>query len=101
MLCKAEEETANHLLLSYSFAWNVWSKIMVWWGIQWVIPGSFDNLMHWWLGWKFRKKAKQVWRVIFISVVWSLWLYRNDCIFNNTQPDIDDLCEVIKVRVAM
>lgn len=43
----------------------------------------------------------QVWRVVFISVVWSLWLYRNDCVFNNTQPDIAALCELIKIRVAL
>lgn len=60
VLCKAEEETASHLLLFCPFSWNVWSKIMVWWGIQWVIPGSVDDLMHWWLGWKSRKKTKQV-----------------------------------------
>ncbi|KAL7247139.1 hypothetical protein ACSBR2_002120 [Camellia fascicularis] len=57
--------------------------------------------MQWWLGWKVRKKEKLVWRVVFISCVWSLWSYRNDCIFNNTQPTVVDLCELIKIRVAM
>ncbi|GMQ00214.1 hypothetical protein CsSME_00047402 [Camellia sinensis var. sinensis] len=74
---------------------------MDWWGIQWVIPGSFEELMQWWLGWKVRKKEKLVWRVVFISCVWSMWTYRNDCIFNNTQPAVVDLCELIKIKVAM
>ncbi|GMP24336.1 hypothetical protein CsSME_00001634 [Camellia sinensis var. sinensis] len=74
---------------------------MDWWGIQWVIPRSFEDLIQWWLGWKFMKKEKQVWGAVFISIVWSLWIYRNDCIFNNTQLTIDELCKLIKVRVAM
>lgn len=97
LLCKVEEETCNHILLFCPFAWLVWSNIMAWWGIQWVLPGSFEGLMQWWLGWKLRKKEKRVWRVIFISVIWSLWMYRNDCLFNNTQPDYVVLCELIKI----
>ncbi|GMP42915.1 hypothetical protein CsSME_00012491 [Camellia sinensis var. sinensis] len=31
---------------------------MDWWGMQWVILGSFEDLMQWWLRWKFRKKQK-------------------------------------------
>lgn len=101
VLCKAEEETCNHLLLSCNFVWRVWSNIMAWWEIQWVSPGSFEGLMYWWLGWRLKKKVKEVWWVVFISVVGSLWMYRNDCVFNNVNPDADALSELIKIRVAM
>lgn len=50
VLCKVGEESSNHLLLSCSFVWHVWSNIIDWWGLQLVLPGSFEGLMLWRLG---------------------------------------------------
>ncbi|GMP75077.1 hypothetical protein CsSME_00032292 [Camellia sinensis var. sinensis] len=69
---------------------------MDWCGIKWVIPGSLESLIQWWLRWRFRKKERQVWRAVLISVIWSLWKFKNYCVFNGTQPRIEELSELIK-----
>lgn len=48
VFCNKEEETDNHVLLHCHFVWLVWSKIMNWWGIQWMTSKSVDELLHWW-----------------------------------------------------
>ncbi|KAL7198649.1 hypothetical protein ACSBR2_021034 [Camellia fascicularis] len=101
VFCQAEVESLNHVLLLCPFAWKVWSNLMKWWGLLWVSPSSVVMLMHWWLGWKSRKKEKQVWRSILIAALWSLWKCRNDYLFNGQQHTCEDLCELIKVRVAL
>ncbi|GMP75068.1 hypothetical protein CsSME_00032284 [Camellia sinensis var. sinensis] len=59
-----------------------------------------ESLIQWWLQWMFRKKERQLWRAVLISVIWSLRNFRNYCVFNGTQPSIEELSELIKVRVA-
>lgn len=40
VFCKSEVESQNHVLLHCGCIWKVWSGIVGWWGLCWVIPGS-------------------------------------------------------------
>lgn len=42
-----------------------------------------------------------MWKAIPLAVFWSVWKHRNDVIFNMVQPNMEELCDLIKVRVAM
>ncbi|KAG5525575.1 hypothetical protein RHGRI_032018 [Rhododendron griersonianum] len=35
------------------------------------------------------------------AILWSLWKARNDIIFRNSTPDLDDVVDIIKFRVAI
>ncbi|KAL7250351.1 hypothetical protein ACSBR1_012370 [Camellia fascicularis] len=59
-----------------------------------------NEFLHWWFGFKFRKKELRIWNAIPIAVVWSLWRLKNNCLFRGAQPNFESLSELIKVRVA-
>ncbi|CAL5380958.1 unnamed protein product [Camellia sinensis] len=100
VFCKLVPETLHHILLLCPFAWKLWSSVIDWWGSNWVSPSSVIELLHWWVGFKFRKKELMIWNVIPFAVIWSLWRLRNECIFRGAQPNLENLIELVKVRVV-
>ncbi|XP_028121359.1 uncharacterized protein LOC114318621 [Camellia sinensis] len=64
-------------------------------------PGSVVDLFVWWSGTKIRKKELQLWNAIPFDATWSIWKLRNDCVFNSAHPNFMELCELIKIRVAI
>lgn len=44
---KEEVESLNHLLLFCPFVWKIWSCIIHWWGMPWIVPGSIEGLLQW------------------------------------------------------
>ncbi|CAL5340992.1 unnamed protein product [Camellia sinensis] len=99
--CKTKAESICHVLLHCHFSWRVWSAILNWWEVQGALPGSVEAVLHWWEGVKLSKKEKLLWKVIPPAVFWSLWKLRNECIFQAAKPHLEDLCELVKIRVAL
>ncbi|KAL7171101.1 hypothetical protein ACSBR2_035873 [Camellia fascicularis] len=81
--------------------WLLWSNIVRWWGMQWVLPGSVNCLLHWWSGCEMMKLEKKIWKVLPLAILWSTWKHRNECVFSGSHPNLEDLCELVKIRVAM
>lgn len=44
---------------------------------------------------------KHLWEATFFATLWSLWLVRNDYVFNNASTRAGDVGEQVKTRVAM
>ena len=98
-LCGSGLETVNHLLIWWDFSWQLWFKILRWWVLLWVVPGSFGSLLEWWKGFKFKKAKRVVWRVIPFAIFWSVWLCKNSAVFSNLQPVLEDVFDIVKWRV--
>ncbi|KAG5527982.1 hypothetical protein RHGRI_028796 [Rhododendron griersonianum] len=79
----------------------VWSCIVDWWHVKWVCPSSVEALIAWWFGNRFRNLEKEIWESCLFATLWSLWLLRNDCVFNNASMLVWDVADLIKTRVAM
>lgn len=101
VFCKAESESTYHVLLHCHFAWKVWATMMDWWDLQGALPSSMEAVFHWWECEKLNRKEKLLWKVISLAVLWSLWKLRNECIFEFATPQLKDLCDLIKIRVAL
>ncbi|XP_028059454.1 uncharacterized protein LOC114263152 [Camellia sinensis] len=101
IFCKEMEETSIHVLLHCPFVWWIWSYFVNWWGLQWVLPGSVQDLLDWWAGCRHTKMVKKIWSVVPLAILWSIWKQRNDCVFNGVQRSLDALCENIKVIIAV
>ncbi|XP_028061353.1 uncharacterized protein LOC114264834 [Camellia sinensis] len=101
LMCKVEEETTNHVLLSCPLVWKVWTDILKWWDLVWVLPGSVKVLLNWWAGFKFKKVVQKMWKSVPLAVMWSIWKVKNECLFHGKSVDVLELSELVKVRVAL
>ncbi|XP_028057518.1 uncharacterized protein LOC114261441 [Camellia sinensis] len=101
VFCGQAVETVNHVLLWCPAVWKVWACLMNWWGVLWVIPDNVNGLLQWWRGYKWRKFENIIWKAIPMAVMWSLWNTRNDVVFNGKMFQLNELCELIKVRIAL
>lgn len=81
--CNLEEETPNHLLLLCNVARKVWNEVMVWWNLIWVIPANVKTLFLFWDSFNFKNLEKACWEATFYAALWTIWLSRNDTVFNN------------------
>src|SRR4051812_28800428 len=72
-----QDETIRHLLFHCKFARSIWSFIQIASGLS--PPRSVINVFSHWLHGKYRT----LFRVGALAIIWSLWLCRNDKIFNN------------------
>ncbi|KAI8528943.1 hypothetical protein RHMOL_Rhmol12G0187200 [Rhododendron molle] len=99
--CFAELETADHLLLHCKFVWDTWGNVLSWWGIQGPLPNALDDLYRWWDDWNFKAKKRIIWDCLLFAVLWTIWLTRNEAVFNQTSPNWCEMQETIKIRVAL
>ncbi|XP_028053947.1 uncharacterized protein LOC114258241 [Camellia sinensis] len=81
--------------------WRIWSNVINWWGVSWMLSGSVSRLLQWWDGYSFNKKEKVIWKIIPLAVLWSIWRQRNELIFSGTHVDLERLRELIKIRIAL
>ncbi|KAI8537901.1 hypothetical protein RHMOL_Rhmol09G0060000 [Rhododendron molle] len=98
--CGETIESIDHSLLICTPVWNVWCEILDWWGIQWVMPHSFSDLINLWLSYKQKPKVKVIWDCIPFAVLWSLWKMRNEHLFQNKALNWEEGVDLIKLRIA-
>ena len=63
-MCCCSVESVDHLLIHCPVAYSLWVQMLQVFGIQWVMPGSVDNLVFCWSNWS----------EIFSSNVWNMVL---------------------------
>jgi len=62
-----------------------------------VLPQNLFLLWEGWNGAARNNKTRRSFRLTWHAVVWSLWRARNDRIFNNSNSDVAEIVEAIKV----
>jgi hypothetical protein len=79
------DETIKHLFFQCRFARTIWSVIQV--ASTLFPPRSITNIFGNWLNGIDRSFKKHI-RVGAIAFIWSLWLSRNDKVFNDKNSSI-------------
>ncbi|XP_058782239.1 uncharacterized protein LOC131656564 [Vicia villosa] len=92
------DESAVHLFVSCPFADNIWRKVYDWIGS--ITELSLDEFKSFLFNCEkiLSKRKRRVVSVIWFVSVWSIWLMRNDIIFNNVSPSFVDCMSAIVFR---
>ena len=62
-MCCCSVESVDHLLIHCPVAYSLWVQMLQVFGIQWVMPGSVDNLVFCWSNWS-EKFSSNVWNMV-------------------------------------
>jgi hypothetical protein len=90
-MCKQSGENVDHLLLHYKVAHEVWSMVFAFFGVQWVMNLTIQDLFSGWSGSTSRNGCVIVWQIVPHCVIWCLWLERNARHFEDSERTIPEL----------
>ena len=82
-LCGETDEELNHLLIHCPSVWRLWEGLISIPGYSWVYPYSVQDLFLGWSVFPIRKRARKLWRVTPLCLIWAIWKERNCIFFDN------------------
>ena len=89
-MCYCNEEIVDHLLLHCLLAHSLLVHMLQFFGIQWVMPGSVENLVFCWSYW-LGKFNSDIWNLVPSCLMWIVWMERNRRSFEDTQKSLTQL----------
>ena len=100
VFCNTETEAADHLFFSCHFSWKIWMHCCSILGVVWVMHKQPTKAISSWVSTLPDNNGKEVWNMIFFVIIWSIWLMRNDMIFNGKASDFRQIIDTIRLRTA-
>lgn len=98
-LCLQGSETAEHLFVHCQVSWALWCEIINREGIMWVLPRSLLELADQWEA-LLAVSDPTLWKLIPYSLVWSLWLGRNDIVFRDKSFNREEVWDLHMLRIV-
>lgn len=83
-LCHKEAESAFHILFICPFTLEVCHSLLLDVDVHWVFPGSLKAMAEQWNTRDVDREGKVVWRLMLPPIWWSIWLERNNRVFENS-----------------
>ena len=90
-MCKGNGVSVDLLFLHCSFASDLWSMVLVLFGVSWVMPHSVLGLLWCWQDSFGCHRNGYIWSIIPHCLLWCLWTERNSRCFEDTERSISDL----------
>ncbi|XVE56506.1 hypothetical protein DITRI_Ditri04bG0015900 [Diplodiscus trichospermus] len=64
------------------------------------MPRDFKSLFIAWNDVLTMKSCDKVWKLALFAIIWTVWMTRNDLVFNNRQADLEQTIDLSKLRLA-
>ena len=100
-MCLRVEETVDHLLLNCTKAQFICRSMVEWLDCSWVFLQSLQDLFQAWKAPSGGPRGKELWKLSFLAVLWTIWKERNSRCFEGASNSQRCLVERTKFLVAL
>ncbi|GKU89043.1 hypothetical protein SLEP1_g3234 [Rubroshorea leprosula] len=69
-----------------------------WWGVQTVLASNIWDVFNNHEGIAVSKRMRIGWEMVWLALVWTIWLTRNEILFNNKMVDTNKIFDYVQVR---
>ncbi|GLT68412.1 hypothetical protein SLA2020_406460, partial [Shorea laevis] len=98
IFCGKQTESVSHLFFTCETTWAIWHAAYAWWGVQAVLTCEGWKHLQQHVGMVQNKKLKETWYVIWFTIIWSIWLWRNQLVFKEGNVSPAMVVDLIKLR---
>ncbi|GAU23765.1 hypothetical protein TSUD_128700 [Trifolium subterraneum] len=95
-LCGLSGESSAHLFISCPVVSSIWYSVSYWLGWEFVSPRDLLGHFEAFVGLGADRKARNIFSLVWLAVVWSIWKSRNDVIFSGRPFSVDVLVDRAK-----
>ncbi|GAB4853654.1 hypothetical protein Ancab_040605 [Ancistrocladus abbreviatus] len=81
VFCKAEVEDLAHVMLCCRWSWEIWGRLLNWWGLYITLPKSIEELVHQVVLGIGNSVGGAEWRLVCFALCYMVWNARNQAIF--------------------
>ncbi|XP_071687538.1 uncharacterized protein [Rutidosis leptorrhynchoides] len=83
LLCDDDVESVDHAILFYKHAFDVWSKVFDWWGLNMAPSLSINEMFTASPSIAMSEVGSMVWQAMIWTCVYLIWWNRNQKVYNN------------------
>ncbi|KAG8473851.1 hypothetical protein CXB51_036041 [Gossypium anomalum] len=99
--CEREIESLEHLLFNCNFIAGFCRIILEWWEVKWRPFVDFSDSFFFCNNVSYKGVVKSLWLISVSAVCWSVWLARNELVFEKRWPKMSNLVFLTKIRALM
>ncbi|KAK1394091.1 hypothetical protein POM88_013147 [Heracleum sosnowskyi] len=93
LICHNSDETQDHIFWGCEYATWAWHFVEVWWEVK-VSKNNFWSSFH-----KFKSPSvKAAWGIVLAATLWTIWLLRNQTVFENNKLGRKALEDLLLLR---
>ncbi|KAK1401004.1 hypothetical protein POM88_000609 [Heracleum sosnowskyi] len=93
LICHNSDETQDHIFWGCEYATWAWHFVEVWWEVK-VSKNNFWSSFH-----KFKSPSvKAAWGIVLAATLWTIWLSRNQTVFENNKLGRKALEDLLLLR---
>ncbi|XP_026378924.1 uncharacterized protein LOC113273413 [Papaver somniferum] len=101
-ICKREVEDSDHLLVSCSYAFEVWTHFINSFKVSWFAPNTVKGFFEAWSLNNLPGRCKEVWWKTIYGVIWHLWKERSKRVHNGGRhKEAAKLIMIVKQTIAL